>query len=134
MSIEPFRAHRVGWAAALLLALVWSATSGSPGLDDDHVLEKVRTYWSAREINDLHTAYGMEAAALPGGWLTLALMQRIGLPVRDVSVELLEQGPEEARFRVRADVEIGVLGFVPQEVTERWIRIEGDWYRDTPRP
>jgi hypothetical protein len=91
-------------------------------------------YWKAREINDLHTAFRMEAAALPGGWLTPALMARQGLALRGPVLQLQKWEQTTAHFRVRAMVEIGALGFVAQETIDRWILIDGRWFRDTPKP
>ena len=97
--------------------------------------ERVQSYWTARSINDLHTLYNLESAAQPGGWLTPDQYQRIGgLPVRDVEVVDTKIDGDQAKVTLQGRVAVGSLGWVPQQITQQWIRIDDAWYHQTPAP
>lgn len=121
-----------GFSAAVSAAPTAPVTQAEH--DKAQLLERVERYWRARELNDIHTAFELEAAAWPRGWLTPMLAARMGLSIRDVSFELLEYSEDAAVFRLEGRVEVGAMGFVPQTSQDRWIRIDGEWFHDTPEP
>lgn len=124
-------------ALLIVMFMACSAIAGAETQDlesqaNASLLERATQYWEARELNDLHTAYALESAALPGGWLTPMIMSRQGLAMRNVTLELVELSDDLAQFRVNANVEIGSMGFMPQEAMDFWIKIDNRWYRRTP--
>lgn len=97
--------------------------------------QRVQRYWLARSINDLPTSYNLESAAQPGGWLTPDQYQQIGgLPVRQVQMTETKVEGERALVKLEGKVEVGTLGWIPQSLTEEWVLMEGEWYRQTPKP
>lgn len=107
----------------------------APAMAGEALEERVQSYWTARSSNDLHTLYNLESAARPGGWLTPDQYQRIGgLPVREVEIVDTKIDGDRAEVKLQGQVAVGSLGWVPQQITQQWIRIEDAWYHQTPAP
>ena len=118
--------------AGVLLALILPI---KPILADESLEERVRSYWTARSSNDLHTLYNLESAARPGGWLTPDQHQRIGgLPVREVEIVDTKIDGDRAEVKLQGQVAVGSLGWVSQQLTQQWVKIDGTWYHQTPAP
>lgn len=97
--------------------------------------QRVQRYWAARTANDLQTVYSLEAAALPGGWLTPDQYKRLGgLPVRDVKILETKIEGESAQVKVEGRVAVGSLGWMPQALDEQWVLVNGEWYHQTHKP
>ena len=95
--------------------------------------QRVREYWEARQINDIPTYYRLESAALPGGGLTPDKYRAIaGLPVREVKVLNIKVENDRAEVKIEGKIEVGALGWTPQTVTDTWVLVNGEWYRQTP--
>jgi parvulin-like peptidyl-prolyl isomerase len=97
--------------------------------------DRVNRYWAAREAGDVRTLYDLESAARPGGWLKLEQAMTLqGLPVRRVKVDEVRIEGEKAITRIRAEVTIGTMGWVPQTINDPWVLLDGQWYHETYRP
>jgi hypothetical protein len=97
--------------------------------------ERVERYWAARQARDVRTLYELESAARPGGWLKLEKAMTLqGLPVRRVKVDEVRIEGEKAITRIRAEVTIGTMGWVPQTINDPWVLLDGQWYHETYRP
>jgi hypothetical protein len=118
------------WIASVLaLAVPVGATVAGESLE-----QRVQRYWTARSINDVHTVYGLESAARPGGWLTPDKYQQLGgLPVRDIKIVKTQVEGDKAMVMLQGEVAVGTLGWMPQTLTENWVLIEGEWYHQTPQ-
>ncbi|MDG4584067.1 MAG: hypothetical protein P9E67_08285 [Candidatus Competibacter sp.] len=96
--------------------------------------QQVERYWAARQARDVRTMYEMESAARPGGWLKLEnAMSLQGLAVRKVRVEEVNIEAEQGKARIRGEVLIGAMGWVPQTLEQTWVLIDGQWYHETQR-
>ncbi|CDI02643.1 MAG: hypothetical protein WAU60_16465 [Candidatus Competibacter denitrificans] len=94
--------------------------------------QRVQNYWTARTVNDWHTVYRLESAALPGGWLTPDQYKRLGgLPVRDVKILEKKIEGESAQVKIEGRVAVGSLGWMPQTLEEQWVLVNGEWYHQT---
>lgn len=122
--------HRRVLAASLSLFLSFLAVACTPRQSPEQALEQRATeYWKARALNDLATMYKMESDALPGGTLTPQKMTALlGVPVRNVTVISPEVKGDKGTVKVKAQVAVGQLGWMPQEITDPWVRIDGEWY------
>lgn len=117
--------QRLG-VAGLLLVLCNSLLAGEP------LEQRVQRYWTARTTNDLQTVYSLESAALPGGWLTPDQYKRLGgLPVRDVKILEKKIEGESAQVKIEGRVAVGSLGWMPQNLEEQWVLVNGEWYHQT---
>jgi hypothetical protein len=97
--------------------------------------DRVNRYWAAREAGDVRALYDLESAARPGGWLKLEQAMTLqGLPVRRVKVDEVRIEGEKAITRIRAEVTIGTMGWVPQTINDPWVLLDGQWYHETYRP
>ena len=97
--------------------------------------QRVQRYWEARVANDLHTVYRLESGALPGGGLTPDQYRRLGgLPVREVEVVETKVEGDQAKVKVKGQVGVGSLGWMPQVLTQQWVLIDGEWYHQTANP
>ena len=114
------------WKIAVLLI------APSMVLAEEPLEKRVQQYWNARADNDVHTVYRLESAAQPGGWLTPDQYKRVtGLPVRAIKILNMEVEGDQAKITVQGDVAVGSLGWMPQTLTDEWLRIEGEWYHKT---
>lgn len=115
------------------LALAASPSAGKHG--DSALAERVQSYWTARALRDWHTLYAMESEALPRGKLTPAETRYVqGLPVRKPKITGIEIGKGVAAIKVSAEVNVGSLGWMPQQVSDSWVLIDGVWYHKTYVP
>jgi hypothetical protein len=77
----------------------------------------------------------LESAARPGGWLTPDKYKQLGgLPVREIKVMETKVEGDKAKVTLQGQVAVGTLGWMPQTLTEEWVLIEGEWYRQTRQP
>jgi hypothetical protein len=123
-----------GWAVFALVCGALSLGACSHRTTSAQTLEeRVKEYWAARESRDLLTQYKLEAAAQPGGWLTPDKMALLGgLRIRGVKVKEVKVRDDKATATVSANVQIGQMGWVPQETQDHWVLLEGKWYHQTP--
>ena len=120
-------------APALAMALVGVVSLAA--MAGESLEQRVQRYWTARVANDLHTVYSLESAALPGGWLTPDQYRRLGgLPVREVEVVETKIESDQAQVKVKGQVGVGSLGWMPQVLTQQWVLIDGEWYHQTAKP
>ena len=104
-SSSPYRLLRSSSLVALLLSSL--ALAGEP------LQQRVQHYWTARTVNDWHTVYRLESAALPGGWLTPDQYKRLrGLPVRDVKILDTKIEGNTAEIKLQGQVAVGALGWI----------------------
>lgn len=122
-------------ASMLLLGLLSACVtmSQAPGygvpLD-----ERIKAYWAAREAGDEKTMYGMESAALPGGWLTpvVAAERGTGLSVSNAEIGKPAVQGDHAQVDVTAEVRVPAFRKpMRTTTTDKWIRIDGVWYHET---
>lgn len=113
--------------------LVATAGCGENKPTREQLLKRAEAYWEARRINDLHTIYNMEAAAVEGRMtpdqLGKAPFGRISL----VAYEFREIKIEGDNASIIVDLEITIPEFKGTSVsgpstTDRWTFINGDWY------
>ncbi|MDG4549495.1 MAG: hypothetical protein P9F19_14665 [Candidatus Contendobacter sp.] len=117
-----------------MASIVALAVSGAATVAGESLEQRVQRYWTARSINDVHTVYGLESAAQPGGWLTPDKYQQLGgLPVREVKIVETKIEGDNATVTLQGQVAVGTLGWMPQTLTEDWVLIEGEWYHQTPQ-
>lgn len=122
------------WCLLAIWGLLWAFPSSSV-LAGEPLEQRVQRYWEARSINDLQTVYGLESAALPGGWLTPDQYQKIGgLPVRGVKILETKVEGDQATVVIQGSVAVGTLGWMPQTIAEKWVLIDGEWYHQTRKP
>jgi hypothetical protein len=136
MQIRPINKviTRFGKRALMALVMTLAVLSGVV-VAGESLEERVQRYWTARSINDLHTLYSLESAARPGGWLTPDQYKQLGgLPVREVKVVETKVEGDKATVTLQGQVAVGTLGWMPQTLTEEWVLIEGEWYRQTRQP
>lgn len=115
------------WKLAVLLMMPALVLAEEP------LEQRVQQYWTARADNDAHTVFKLESAARPGGWLTPDQYKRVlGLPVRAVKILGAEINGDQATVKIQGEVAVGSLGWMPQTLTDEWLRIEGEWYHKTP--
>lgn len=99
----------------------------------DSLEKRILQYWHARQLNDIHTVYHMESAALPKGWLTPDKYRLVmGLPVRDVKIVDIRIDGESAEVKLEGKVEVGTLGWASQTLVDQWVQSEGKWYHRSP--
>lgn len=133
--------------AALILIFLFSAMTGCahflPGhgmSSEEMLLKRAREYWNARLLNDLATAYKMESAALPGGWLKPFDMAAFGAGLKLLKVEVTDAVVEGEKgiVTVKADVRVlsmrGMGSFHGSTTKDQWVMIDGEWYHKTYKP
>ncbi|KAB2929756.1 MAG: hypothetical protein F9K25_10205 [Candidatus Contendobacter sp.] len=119
---------------ALMASVVALVVLSDAVIAGESLEQRVQRYWTARSINDVHTVYGLESAARPGGWLTPDKHQQLGgLPVREIKVVETRIDGDKATVTLQGQVAVGTLGWMPQTLTEDWVLIEGEWYHQTPQ-
>ena len=129
-TVKPFW-RRVAPALTMTLVGMISLTA----VAGESLEQRVQRYWVARIANDLHTVYSLESAALPGGWLTPDQYRRLGgLPVREVEVIETKVEGDQAKVKVKGQVGVGSLGWMPQVLTQQLVLIDGEWYHQTANP
>jgi len=96
--------------------------------------QRAAQYWAAREARDVRTQYDLESASRPGGWLTPDKAMAIaGLRVKNVKIEEITIDGDRGKVRLKGNVLVGTLGWVPQTLEETWVLIDGQWYHETQR-
>jgi hypothetical protein len=130
----PMNRRSHGWTVFALVCGALSLGACSHRATSAQALEeRVKEYWVARESRDLLTQYKLEAAAQPGGWLTPDKMALLGgLRIRGVKAKEVKVKDDKATVTVSANVQIGQMGWVPQETQDHWVLLEGKWYHQTP--
>lgn len=119
---------------ALMASVVALVVLSDAVIAGESLEQRVQRYWTARSINDVHTVYGLESAARPGGGLTPDKHQQLGgLPVREIKVVETRIDGDKATVTLQGQVAVGTLGWMPQTLTEDWVLIEGEWYHQTPQ-
>jgi hypothetical protein len=132
--------------AALILIFLFSALTGCAHFLPGHgippekmLLKRAMEYWNARSLNDLATAYKMESAALPGGWLKPFDMAAFGAGLKLHKVEVTDaviEG-EKGVVTVKADVRVLSMrgtGVFHSSTKDQWVMIDGEWYHKTYKP
>jgi hypothetical protein len=118
----------------LMASVVALAVTSGAAVAGEPLEQRVQRYWTARSINDVHTVYGLESAARPGGWLTPDQYKQLGgLPVREVKIVETKVEGDKAKVTLAGQVAVGTLGWMPQTLSEEWVLIEGEWYHQTPQ-
>lgn len=132
--------------AALILIFLFSAMTGCahflPGhgmSPEEMLLKRAREYWNARSLNDLATAYKMESAALPGGWLKPFDMAAFGAGLKLLKVEVTDAAVEGEKGIVTVKADVRVLsmrgmGVFHSSTKDQWVMIDGEWYHKTYKP
>ncbi|HDL08579.1 MAG TPA: hypothetical protein ENG35_07585 [Desulfobacteraceae bacterium] len=134
-------------SAALILMFLFFALTGCVHFLPHHgmssqemLLKRAMEYWNARSLNDLATAYKMESAALPGGWLRPFDMAAFGAGLKLLKVEVTDAVVEGKKgvVTVKADVQVlsmrGPGIFHGSTTKDQWIMIDGEWYHKTYKP
>lgn len=133
--------------AALILIFLFSALTGCAHFLPGHgmssremLLKRAGEYWNARLLNDLATAYKMESAALPGGWLKPFDMAAFGAGLKLHKVEVTDAVVEGEKgiVTVKSDVRVlsmrGMGVFHGSITKDQWVMISGKWYHKTYKP
>lgn len=117
---------------------VWGLVSAlliGPALGGESLEERVQRYWTARSANDLQTVYNLESGSLPGGGLTPDQYRKLGgLPIRNVEILETRVDGVQAEIKIKGQVAVGSMGWMPQTLRQKWVLINGEWYHQTPKP
>jgi hypothetical protein len=102
---------------------------------EDRLIERVRTYWDAREKGDYATQFRLDASSLTK---QLTLKEYAGRPsvaeILDYKIKKVQINEEksEATVRLQAKVRMKLTGFssapLEKEIIDWWVFEDNDWY------
>jgi hypothetical protein len=131
------RKRRVSMMAGLLVALL----GGFPAWADQTqaLRERAERYWEARRLNDLVTEYQLESGSLPEGGLTpdrfVGLVNNRNQLIRDQNARITDVTVRDDEGEVTLLVDRVFVRWgstkKDQVVKEKWLLLEGEWYRRT---
>ncbi len=129
------RMQKLFWIVGLgLIMAILAASAGCGGNKptQEQLLKRAEAYWEAWHINDLHTVYEMEAAAVEGR-MRPDQLQRPSGRIRLVGYKFRDVKIEGDNAYIIVDREITIPEFEGKSVggpstIDRWTFINGDWY------
>ena len=125
------------WSGILGVVLLWGCATMVSKPPEQALLERAQSYWQARRLHDLQTAYAMESAAQPRGTMTaFDYTQRFrnSATLHTSKIQKVTVNGSQGEVLVAVELMLPMAGRPIIKDTSRavWVRIDGVWYHRTP--
>jgi len=129
----------VRWArrlGILGIVLLWGCATMASKPPEQALLERAQSYWEARRLHDLQTAYAMESTAQPRGTMTAfdyaqRFRNRAALHTTEIQNVTVNGNQGEVLVALEMMLPIRGRAIVKDTSRQAWVRIGGVWYHQT---
>lgn len=95
--------------------------------------ERVQAYWEARIQGDAQRAYSFESSDAPDQGTYTMFLLRSPVTYRSYTIASVQEQEQEAVVELRMEYVLPDLSRpVTSSLTEKWVKVRGQWYRQWP--
>jgi len=123
---------------AVIAGCATSGTAPRSVSDEDHLKTRVKAYWTAKIDGDEEACYRMEDPVFRKTWSLTEYIRAEGRIAKWMKAEVVDMNLTGSSAVVTMDTVVRIRvpqaraeGMIPRKMTERWAKVDGEWYRVT---